>query len=54
LPIFSEKNGVFLKNKCYDQLFAKKLAVILAKRRKFFRHIFRRKYLKNHNLGPRS
>jgi hypothetical protein len=23
LPIFGEKNGVFLKNQCYDQIFAK-------------------------------
>jgi hypothetical protein len=49
--IFGEKVGVFIKNQCYDQLFSK-LGFVLRQKRQFFRWIFRRKYLKNHNIGP--
>jgi hypothetical protein len=28
IAIFGGKNGVFLKNECYDQFFGKKLAVV--------------------------
>jgi hypothetical protein len=52
LPIFGEKIGVFLKNLCYDQLFSK-FSFVLSQKRRFFRKMFRRKYLKNHNIGPR-
>jgi hypothetical protein len=51
--IFGEKIGVFLKNQCYDQNFAY-FSFVLDQKRQFFRWIFRRKYLKNHNIGPRS
>jgi hypothetical protein len=50
--IFCEKIGVFLKNQCYDQNFAY-FSFVLSQKRQFFRRIFRRKYLKNHNIGPR-
>jgi hypothetical protein len=50
--IFCKKIGVFLKNQCYDQLFSK-FSFVLSQKRRFFRWIFRRKYLKNHNIGPR-
>jgi hypothetical protein len=49
--IFGEKIGVFLKNQCYDQNFAY-LSFVLSQKRQFFRWIFRRKYFKNHNIGP--
>jgi hypothetical protein len=52
-PILGEKIGVFLKNQCYDQFFPK-LSFVLSQKCEFFRQIFRRKYLKNHNIGPRS
>jgi hypothetical protein len=52
-PIFGEKIGVFLKNQCYDQLFSK-FSFVLSQKRQFFRKNFRRKYLKNHNIGPLS
>jgi hypothetical protein len=52
ITIFGEKIGVFLKNHCYDQFFFKKLALFCVKNANFFRRIFRRKYLKNHNIGP--
>jgi hypothetical protein len=51
LPIFGEKIGVFLKYQCYDQLFSK-FSFVLSQKRQFFRKFFRRKYLKNHNVGP--
>jgi hypothetical protein len=53
LPTFGEKIGVFLKNQCYDQFFFKKLAVVCAKKA-IFANFFRRKYYKNHNIGPRE
>jgi hypothetical protein len=53
LPIFGEKNGVFLKNQCYDNIFAKNSSS-LSKKRRFFRRKIRRKYLKNRNIGPWS
>jgi hypothetical protein len=49
LPIFGEQIGVFFKNQCYDQNFALFSFVSSQKR-----HFFRRKYFKNHNIGPRS
>jgi hypothetical protein len=52
LTIFGEKIGVFLKNQCYDQNFAY-FSFVLSQKCQFFRQIFWRKYLKNHNIGPR-
>jgi hypothetical protein len=43
----------FLKNQCYDHIFAK-TSCSLSKKRQFFREIFWRKYFKNHNIGPCS
>jgi hypothetical protein len=48
--------GVFLKNRCYDQLVSK-FSFVLSQKRQFFGEnfsakIFRRKYIKNHNIGP--
>jgi hypothetical protein len=34
--IFRQKNGVFLKNQCYDQIFAKNKSS-LSKKRQYFR-----------------
>jgi hypothetical protein len=51
LPIFGEKNGIFLKYQCYDQLFSK-FSFVSSQKRHFFRKIVWRKYLKNHNIGP--
>jgi hypothetical protein len=48
-----EKIGVFLKYQCYDQLFSK-FCFVLSQKRQFFRKNFRRKYYKNHNIGPWS
>jgi leucyl aminopeptidase len=48
---FRQKIGVFLKNQCYDPNFAKSSS-ILNKNGNFLHQIFRRKYLKNHNMGP--
>jgi hypothetical protein len=45
LTIFGEKIGGFLKNKCYDQNFAK-FSFILSQKRQFFRWIFRRNFFK--------
>jgi hypothetical protein len=53
LTIFGEKIGVFLKNQCYDQNFAY-FSFVLSQKRQCFRRIFRRKYFKNHNIGPWS
>jgi hypothetical protein len=50
--LFGEKYCVFLKNQCYDHIFAKTRSS-LSKKRQHFRQIFRRKYCKNHNIGPR-
>jgi hypothetical protein len=38
LPIFA-KNGVFLKNQCYDQKFTK-ISSILNEKRQFFANLF--------------
>jgi hypothetical protein len=51
-PIFGEKIVVFLKYQWYDQLFQNS-ALFWVKKRRFFRKIFRRKYFKNQNIGPR-
>jgi hypothetical protein len=40
LPIFCEKNGVFLKNQRYDHFFFQKLAVVWAKNVNIFAKIF--------------
>jgi hypothetical protein len=37
--IFCEKNGVFLKNQCYDQIFAL-FSFVLSQKRQFFRQNF--------------
>jgi hypothetical protein len=50
LSNFWRKNGVFLKNRCYDYNFAL-FSFVLSQKRQF---LFRRKYLKNHNIGPRQ
>jgi hypothetical protein len=42
----------FSKNQCYDQHFAS-ISFVLSQKRHFFRRKIRRKYLKNHNIGPR-
>jgi hypothetical protein len=52
LPIFGEKIDVFLKNQCYDPILTKSRSS-LGKKRQYFRPIFRRKYFKNRNIGPR-
>jgi hypothetical protein len=39
LQIFGEKNGVFLKNQCYDQFF-QKLALFWVKNANFFAKFF--------------
>jgi hypothetical protein len=31
-----------------------KISIVLSQKRQFFRKVFRRKYLKNHNIDPRS
>jgi hypothetical protein len=49
---FGEKNGIFLKNQCYDPNFAE-FSFVLSQKRQFFADSFRRKYFKNHNIGPR-
>jgi hypothetical protein len=50
LPIFGEKIGVFLKNKCYDQNFAL-FSFVLSQKHQFL-PILWRKYFKNRNIGP--
>jgi hypothetical protein len=52
-PIFGEKIGIFLKYQCYDELFSKS-SFVLSQKRQFFRKNVWRKYLKNHNIGPRA
>jgi hypothetical protein len=42
LPIFGEKNGVFLKIQCYDQLFSK-FSLVLSQKTPIFRKFFWRK-----------
>jgi hypothetical protein len=50
-PNFRRKNGVFIKYQCYDQ-FLTKFSFVFSEKRQYFRKIFRRKYFKNHNIGP--
>jgi hypothetical protein len=51
-PIVGEKIGVVLKKQYYDIIiFFKKLALVW-KKRQYCRYFFRRKYFKNHNIGP--
>jgi hypothetical protein len=52
LPIFYEKIGVFLKNQGYDQIYAKKLAVVWAKNGIIFAKFFGEKF-KNHKIDSR-
>jgi hypothetical protein len=47
---FRRKNWRFLKNQCYDQIFAW-FSFVLSQKCHFFRWIFRRKYLKNHIMS---
>jgi hypothetical protein len=51
LPIFGEKMPFFTKPNVMIK-FLQKLAVVWAKKRQYFRRIFRRKYLFNHNIDP--
>jgi hypothetical protein len=46
LPIFGEKNGVFLKNQCYDQIFAQ-LRFVSSKKRQFFANFIGENILKS-------
>jgi hypothetical protein len=50
-PIFGQNIGVFLKNQCFDHFFAK-TSIRLSIKRQYLFEIFRRKYFKNHNIGP--
>jgi hypothetical protein len=50
-PIFDEKIGVFLRYQCYDQ-FLSKFSFVSSQKRQYFRKIFWRKYLRNHNIAP--
>jgi hypothetical protein len=50
-PNFGVKNGVLSKTNVMIK-FLQQLAVVLSKKRQYFRKTFRRKYLKNHNIGP--
>jgi hypothetical protein len=45
LPFFGEKIGVFLKNQCYDHIFAKTCSS-LSKKREYFRQCFGENILK--------
>jgi hypothetical protein len=49
---FWRKIGVFLKYECYDHFF-QKLALFWVHTKRHFLINFWRKYLKNHNIGPR-
>jgi hypothetical protein len=50
---FGGKIGVFLKNQCYDQMFAKKTSRSLSKKLLFFAKCFGENNF-NHNIGTRS
>jgi hypothetical protein len=50
--ISAKKWAFFLQNQCYDLIFAK-TSSSLNKNANIFAKFFRRKYLKNHNIGPR-
>jgi hypothetical protein len=49
----AEKMALFSKTDVMITIFAKTNRGLSKKKRKNFRKIFRRKYLKNHNIGPR-
>jgi hypothetical protein len=51
-PNFQRNKWRFLKNQCYDHFF-RKITFCLGQKRRFFRQIFLRKFLKNHDIGPR-
>jgi hypothetical protein len=53
ITIFGEKIGVFSKKPMLWIFFAW-FSFVFSQKRQFFRCIFRRKYLKNHNIGPRT
>jgi hypothetical protein len=53
-PILGEKIDVYLKNLCYDDIFAKTSGTLFEQKNQYFREILRRKYFKNHNIGPWS
>jgi hypothetical protein len=48
----AKKLGVFPQNQCYNQILGK-TCCSLSKKRQYFRQIVRRKYFKNHSIGPR-
>jgi hypothetical protein len=50
---FRQKIFAFLKNQCYDSIFAR-FSFAMSQKRQLFCRFFRRKYLKNHNIGPWS
>jgi hypothetical protein len=52
LPIFGKKMAFFSKTNVMITIFSK-TSSSLSKKRQYFRWIFRRKYFKNHNIGPR-
>jgi hypothetical protein len=52
LPIFGENIGVFLKKPMLWSHICK-TSCSLSKKHQYFRQIVRRKYCKNHNIGPR-
>jgi hypothetical protein len=52
LTIFGKKMAFFLNTNVMINFFSK-FSFVLSQKRQFFRKIFRRKYLKNHNIGPR-
>jgi hypothetical protein len=50
--IFSKKLAFFLNTNVMINFFSE-FSFVLSQKRHFFRKMFRRKYLKNHNIGPR-
>jgi hypothetical protein len=51
LPIFGSKIGVFLKNQCCDQIFAKTCS-ILSNKRQLISQKIGEIFFKNHSIGP--
>jgi hypothetical protein len=49
---FRRKNSVLIKNQCYDHIFAQSSCSLSKKTANFLCQNFRRKYFKNHNIGP--
>jgi hypothetical protein len=47
-----KKLAFFSKTNVMSRFFL--ISFVFSPKRQFFRRIFRRKYLKNHNIGPRS